>query len=134
MEYRVRAVVPKEIVIAIDDFTRGYLGCAEWCGLDEEERQALELSVSPKWSLEALIEAVKVCEEFQLRNEDNLAESGLDSSRAGHDFWLTRNRHGSGFWDEEGDARVMRELTDESYMYGEQTVVFDAESEELGFC
>jgi hypothetical protein len=25
--------------------------------------------------------------------------SDLDAAQVGHDFWLTRNRHGAGFWD-----------------------------------
>jgi len=33
---------------------------------------------------------------------------GLDSQQVGHDFWLTRNGHGTGFWDrglgERGDV------------------------------
>jgi hypothetical protein len=24
---------------------------------------------------------------------------GIDAGQIGHDFWLTRNRHGAGFWD-----------------------------------
>jgi hypothetical protein len=139
MQYRVRAEVPKTLVIEIDDFTRGYLECAEWCGLEEEGKEALELSVSPKWSQESLIEAVRECREFQLRNAGYLTESGLDPSQAGHDFWLTRNRHGAGFWDECGAGTgiliraALRELTEESHMYGERSVAFDESEEELDF-
>lgn len=32
--------------------------------------------------------------------EANLADLlGMSASQAGHDFWLTRNGHGTGFWD-----------------------------------
>lgn len=42
----------------------------------------------------------------------------LSPTSVGHDFWLTRNRHGAGFWDRGlGDAG--RRLTDASYAYGE---------------
>ena len=37
------------------------------------------------------------CEDF-----DNLWEAALsygDKAQIGHDFWLTRNGHGAGFWD-----------------------------------
>ena len=28
-----------------------------------------------------------------------MPENNLSDEQIGHDFWLTRNRHGSGFWD-----------------------------------
>lgn len=34
-------------------------------------------------------------ERYKVEGED----FDLDPSRAGHDFWLTRNHHGAGFWD-----------------------------------
>lgn len=41
----------------------------------------------------------------------------------GHDFWLTRNRHGAGFWDrwsgESEGARAGKKLTDDAHPYGE---------------
>ena len=42
------------------------------------------------------------CEDFVTKNADLCAEavnrSGYSWSRLGHDFWLTRNGHGAGFW------------------------------------
>ena len=47
-----------------------------------------------------------------------LEACGLGTEEAGHDFWLTRNRHGSGFWDEDiGD--VGRQLTEAACACGE---------------
>ncbi len=37
------------------------------------------------------------CIEFLAKAEHLL--SGLDLAQCGHDFWLTRNGHGTGFWD-----------------------------------
>jgi hypothetical protein len=34
---------------------------------------------------------------------DNWQDIEDDPSRAGHDFWLTRNGHGAGFWDGDWD-------------------------------
>jgi hypothetical protein len=42
------------------------------------------------------------------------------SAVAGHDFWLTRNRHGAGFWD--GHWRDSAELTQIAHSYGEQHI------------
>ena len=79
-------------------FLRGYLTCAEWT----EELQWT--SPEPQaWSAEFLERAEKDCTRFQEENTNLLTlayerpEYGAES--AGHDFWLTRNRHGAGFWD-----------------------------------
>ena len=40
------------------------------------------------------------CDQFQKDNEADLAASGLSEAKQGHNFWLNRNGHGSGFWDE----------------------------------
>lgn len=40
------------------------------------------------------------------------------AERAGHDFWLTRNRHGAGFWDR-GLGALGDRLTDAAHAFGE---------------
>lgn len=43
------------------------------------------------------------CSQFAQDNADDLA--GLDPEAAGHDFWMSRNHLGTGFWDRElGEA------------------------------
>ncbi len=42
---------------------------------------------------------IEDCEAFQAANVADLAE--MADSRAGFCFWLNRNGHGSGFWDED---------------------------------
>ena len=42
----------------------------------------------------------------------------MEPAQAGHDFWLTRNRHGAGFWDRGLGERGQR-LTDAAHVYGE---------------
>lgn len=39
----------------------------------------------------------KECLDFIAANKQDL--EGIDPEQAGHDFWLTRNGHGTGFWD-----------------------------------
>jgi hypothetical protein len=51
---------------------------------------------------------------------DELGEGAI-----GHDFWLTRNGHGAGFWDRftaEPDASYGRHLTEKAKPYGESYV------------
>jgi hypothetical protein len=44
-------------------------------------------------------------------------------SDAGHDFWLTRNSHGAGFWDGDWPQPQAKHLTDWSKTFGEQDIV-----------
>jgi len=43
--------------------------------------------------------SIRECIDFYRANEALLMECSLDDSQHGHDFWLTRNGHGAGFWD-----------------------------------
>lgn len=70
----------------------------------------------------ALATAIKDCDDFQTQQADNLeAAYKLDNyneAQAGHDFWLTRNRHGAGFWDR-GLAQVGELLTAAAHTFPE---------------
>ena len=108
----------------VDDFTWAYITAAFWT-TDEEEFPEYcysgEFSISEEDALRlapaALTLIITVCQEFQQLNADLLDASMLSDDQAGHDFWLTRNRHGSGFWARNvigGDA-----LTEAAHNYGE---------------
>jgi hypothetical protein len=104
----------------MDTFTRAYLEAALWTS-DPEPRSG-EWSESDVWNIEAIAphslrQAVSDCEDFQQANAADLAQAG-DDAQNGHDFWLTRNRHGAGFWDR-GYGDVGRRLTDAAHVYGE---------------
>ena len=47
-------------------------------------------------------------------------EHGYTAGQAGHDFALTRNRHGAGFWDR-GLGSIGDVLTNAAHVYGEST-------------
>lgn len=49
------------------------------------------------------------------------AEHGYSWSQAGHDFALTRNHHGAGFWDR-GLGEVGDKLTKAAQAYGETAI------------
>jgi hypothetical protein len=55
------------------------------------------------------------CENFQSDNLDLLRD--LDDSQSGHDFWLTRNHHGAGFWDR-GLGKLGDQLTEAAHAWG----------------
>lgn len=55
------------------------------------------------------------CAIFQQDNA--LLLEHIDDAQAGHDFWLTRNHHGSGFWDR-GLGEVGKQLTQAAHACG----------------
>lgn len=93
----------------MDDMTRGYLMCALWTGMDESDEsggQPLDVTYSlDDFSEEAVITAKEDCDKFRTENADDLAgfpespDGDSAEAFAGHNFWLTRNGHGTGFWD-----------------------------------
>jgi hypothetical protein len=56
--------------------------------------------------------------QFIKQNEALLLASGQSDEQIGHDFWLTRNRHGAGFWDR-GLGEVGDKLTQACKSFGE---------------
>lgn len=77
-----------------------------------------------------LAHVLEDCEAFQRDNAELLAQayaSGIyphgrewtGPEYAGHDFWLTRNGHGAGFWDR-GLGEVGNKLTQAAKVYGSE--------------
>lgn len=111
----------------LDDFTKAYIICALWSTNDESDDsggEPLENNYSIEdISPETLDIIIKDCKQFQEENKDLLAlakynKEWPDVEMQGHDFWLTRNGHGSGFWD--GDlGEVGDKLTEACKKFGE---------------
>ena len=55
------------------------------------------------------------CETFQ---QAHAADIAADPEQAGHDFWLTRNHHGAGFWDDDWPEAVGERLTQAAHVFG----------------
>lgn len=61
---------------------------------------------------------------FYEENIDLLNQTDMDDGRIGHNFWLNKNHHGSGFWDEEGlDKAIGKKLSDASQKFKENLLV-----------
>lgn len=105
----------------MQNFLDAYLECALWssCDMDTEEPLDNDFDVDD-FAPEAIEQAKADCEDFQAANEADLAlyAEELDEANAGHDFWLTRNGHGAGFW-ARGMGEVGDRLTEMSKPYGE---------------
>ncbi len=110
----------------LDEFTRSYLETMLWT---EEEHIADDDGWKSYFSSihqSAIDSSVNDCHAFQMQNSDTLEDAfdhGYSMSQAGHDFWLTRNHHGAGFWDrDELSGELGKKLTDESQKFGECSV------------
>ena len=75
---------------------------------------------------DSLADIIETCNDFQESNAELLAQyyarPGMNESKAGHDFWLTRNGHGAGFWDR-GLGELGDKITDAAKVYGECDVM-----------
>lgn len=56
----------------------------------------------------------------------DLDATGLAPEVAGHDFWLTRNGHGTGFWDR-GLGAAGDRLTAAAHVYGDVNLYLDTD-------
>lgn len=89
----------------MNDMTRGYLECALWTTLLDEDREADSIYDVSDFAPEAVTQASEDCSRFETENAADLADfpdsPDGDSPEAfvGHNLWLTRNGHGTGFWD-----------------------------------
>ena len=104
----------------MDRFTLAYIEAALWSSTDnsrDDGGDPLDRNYSVNdISSELIVAMQNDCAKFQ---DDNAATlDGLKIEQCGHDFWLTRNRHGAGFWDR-GLGLVGEELTRASHAFGE---------------
>ena len=103
-------------MIITDEFTLAYIEAALWSSTDENDEPLDSNYCIDDLSVETLTQAQTDCTAFQ---EKNAALIGDRESEAGHDFWLTRNGHGAGFWDGDWPKSVGEKLSAESDLFGE---------------
>jgi hypothetical protein len=105
----------------LDLFTRQYIATALWSSNDESTPQGgepMDANYSVDDISEDALERIKAdCAKFQAENADTLSE--FDAEQTGHDFWLTRNHHGAGFWDGDYPEPAATILDNASKAFGE---------------
>lgn len=105
----------KATLASLDTFTRAYIEAALWSSYDHYD-EPLEASYDrDDIAAKTLATMVWDCAKFQ---KDNAKWIGSRSTRAGHDFWLTRNGLGVGFWDGHWTEPSASRLTDASERFG----------------
>jgi hypothetical protein len=108
----------------LGEFFRGYVECALWSSTDQSTESGgypLDDNYGPgDIDGATVLVARDECADFVRANYADLcAYAGPRGwASAGHDFWLTRNHHGAGFWDR-GLGKLGDRLTSASHPYGD---------------
>ena len=98
-------------------FFTAYVEAALWSSMDESDENTGGSPLDANYDAsdiadETLATMRADCDTFQADNADLLARyydelprtEWSPQAQAGHDFWLSRNGHGAGFFDREADA------------------------------
>lgn len=88
----------------LSPFALAYIICALWSSNDNATPAGGEpfdfnydrSDIDPQTLINMTLEA----DAFAATNREDIEAAAIGDSRAGHCFWLNRNGHGSGFWDE----------------------------------
>ncbi len=115
---------PEHVPDNVSEFVAGYLGAAEWLLPEKSDWEDSECGIERDkirgWSRASVREAKRDCRDFVRANRADLEtyceESGRDMESAGHDFYLSRNGHGAGFFDR-GNHPVFNRLQDAARVY-----------------
>ncbi len=121
-------------MIDVDKFLRGYIVCALWSSNDNDrDPEGHGIPLDENYDVDDLADETRAkmledCEAFIQANDADLhiycleitcdPTQGSPEDYAGHDFWLTRNGHGCGFWDR-GLRNLGVRLTEACRPYGE---------------
>jgi hypothetical protein len=124
------------------NFINGYIEAALWSStcqeFDEDSGQTIDVPVDRNHDKDDLTDdsmqlIVEDCLRFMRENARDIERATLSPrvnnytyASAGHDFLLTRNRHGAGFWDRGFSKQLGDALTAAAHSYGESFVVVTA--------
>src|SRR5690606_15237110 len=86
--------------------------CALWASTDYDGEPLDLRELAP----EAEVQLIEDANEFWAAHWQEIRDN---PSQAGHDFWLTRNGHGAGFWDGDWPKVLGRKLTESAHAWGE---------------
>lgn len=117
------------MAVAPQAFFDAYVQTALWSSNDESDESGgapLDLNYGPADIDGATLDKMlSDCDTFWLANMEALQCEGVaygpdfdQDGRAGHDFWLTRNGHGAGFWDGDWPEPQAAALTAAAHAFG----------------
>lgn len=108
-------------------FLSSYIETALWSSIDEhgtplDDSKYADTELAP----DTLKRFEADCAKFQAQYaklisglDDQVLRSFPPDSHIPHDFWLTRNHHGAGFWDGDYPEPLATQLTDLAHAFGE---------------
>ena len=114
----------------LDTITAAYTNALLWSEVDEDgdpmdsTYDASDIDADSRERIRNTVEAFVSANADDLRealNNDNYGYGPGDVAQIGHDFALTRNRHGAGFWDR-GLGAVGETLTEAAQKMGETSL------------
>lgn len=110
----------------IDAFTRAYIEAALWSSNDESDEsggEPMDKNYAPAdIAASTLKKMIADCKKFQKENAEDLETyngRGSVDVAGGHNFWLTHERHGSGYWDGDYPEAAGERLTKAAHKFGE---------------
>lgn len=113
----------------LDRFARAYIEAALWSStVGDDVGTPLDRDHSlSDFTPETLEIMAEKCADFrsyvsQSCSQEVADEMEADSDQAGHDFWLTKEHHGCGFWDGDWSKEAGKALTDASHTFSEDNL------------
>jgi len=89
----------KFTIADIDVIVCAYARCALWSSTDDNGEPLDSLYSFDDLAPTTIQSFKEDCTGFAQSNIELLQSVDMELEQIGHDFWLTRNRHGAGFWD-----------------------------------
>jgi hypothetical protein len=80
-----------------------YLETALWSSTDDNDKPLDDNYTIRDIDKSSINTAKKDLNKFLSKAQKYIDEDDIDDGQVGHDFWLTRNGHGAGFWDRGGE-------------------------------
>lgn len=103
-------------VNSLDIFTKSFIVAALWSSTDDNQEPLDDTYGLEDIDSESLQKIISICKKFQDENRELYTTGGWSDEQAGHDFWLTMDHQGAGFWDRsesEGlNSEIGKQLTD----------------------
>lgn len=124
---RVGRELIEDKVESFDAFEKAYATAALWSSMDwKGEEEGNPEMLDKKYSIsdlapQTVLSFHRDCRDFQTAQYvllEQAAQLGETEEQAGHDFWLSRNGHGAGFFDH-GTEKVWKDLQAAAKVYGE---------------
>lgn len=103
----------------LETFLTSYIETALWSSIDDkgiplDNAEYADTELAPE-----TIERMRTdCAEF-LRQSAPILDAHTSIYPVAHDFWLTRNHHGAGFWDGDYPKEMGEKLTTLAHTFGE---------------